>query len=59
MAGYVDIGEYRYEAMRDFTNLQERFKKNFGRLNEEELRIFKIKVSELLDLLRDKRTRYR
>lgn len=57
MADYMDLGIDRDDAVRDFESLQKRFKKNFGYLSEEELKIFRAKVSELLDLLRDKKRR--
>jgi len=54
---YMDTLETQTEARRIFAVLQERFKQNFDHLSEEELRMFKTKVSDLLDLLRTKERR--
>lgn len=53
----MEIGSYQFEAAKSFKALQERYRKNFRYLSEEELRIFKTKVSDILDLLRDKARR--
>ena len=53
---FMDIEEYQEGAKKDFAALQERFRRNFDSLSEKELSIFRSKVFELLDLLRDKKT---
>jgi len=53
----MDVGGYQYEVRKDFLALQEEFKRNFDHLSEEELRMFKAKVLELLDLLKSNQSR--
>lgn len=52
---FMEIKDYQCEAAKDFEVLQKKFKNNFDHLNEEELKIFRAKVFELIDLLRDKK----
>lgn len=57
--GSMDLGGFQEGAKRDFKTLTERFNQNFNRLSEEELGIFRIKVADLLDLLRTKEKKSR
>lgn len=50
---FMEIKDYQCEAAKDFEVLQKKFKNNFDHLNEEELKIFRAKVFEIIDLLRD------
>lgn len=52
--GLMDIYEEQESARRDFGVLVKMFNKNFNRLSIERIREFRIKVSALTYILRDK-----